>query len=145
MISFWISVVPPRIDRTRLSSQSSQWCRRAVDLLPPVKAGSIGSARAATYARCDLGSDNPPGDRLAAPQLPSRGAVLTTTPNQRPRISPAVGTDIESGELIAAQLPQVLVMHDARDGSQMGPSRGNQNLHRGQDAHHNSMGTYGAR
>jgi len=41
-------------------------------------------------------------------------------------------------------------MHDARDGSQMGscsrePSRGNQDLSRGQDAHHTSMGTGGAR
>ncbi len=36
-------------------------------------------------------------------------------------------------------------MHDASDGSQVGscslePPRGNQDLSRGQDAHHNSMG-----
>ena len=31
MISFWISVVPPKIDWTRLSRQSSQSCQRAAD------------------------------------------------------------------------------------------------------------------
>ncbi|HJY70940.1 MAG TPA: hypothetical protein VJ347_04100, partial [Streptosporangiaceae bacterium] len=45
--------------------------------------------------------------------------------------------------LIAAQLPQVLVMYDASDGSQVGsccrkPSRGNQYLSWGKDAHHAS-------
>ena len=50
-----------------------------------------------------------------------------------------------TGELIAAQLPQVLVMHDARDGSEVGscsrePSRGDQYLGQGEDAHHDSMG-----
>jgi len=65
-------------------------------------------------------------------------------------VIPAVGADVGSGELIAAQLPQVLVRHDASHGSQVGscsgePPRGHQDLGRGQDAHHNSMGTYGAR
>jgi hypothetical protein len=38
--------------------------------------GSIWSARAAAFAGCDMGGDHPPGDRLAAPQLPEprRGA-----------------------------------------------------------------------
>ena len=49
---------------------------------------------------------------------------------------PAVDADVESGELIAAQLPQVLLMHDASDGSQMRscsrePPRGDQYLSRG--------------
>ena len=40
-------------------------------------------------------------------------------------------------------------MHDASDGSQVRscsgePSRGNQDLSRGEDAHHDSMGTCGA-
>ena len=39
-------------------------------VLPPVKAGSIWSARAAAFARCDLGGDHAPWDRLAAWQLP---------------------------------------------------------------------------
>jgi hypothetical protein len=43
--------------------------------------------------------------------------AATTTPNQRPRISqPSVRTSIE---LIAAQPPQILVMRDASDGSQV--------------------------
>ena len=53
-------------------------------------------------------------------------------------------------ELLAAQPSQVLVMHDASDGSQVRscprePPRSNQDLSRGQDAYSNSMGTCGAR
>jgi hypothetical protein len=55
-----------------------------------------------------------------------------------------------TGELIAAQLPQVLGMHDPSHGNQVRscsrePPRGNQDLGWGQDAHHDSMGTRGAR
>ena len=65
-------------------------------------------------------------------------------------VIPAVGADVGSGELIAAQLPQVLVRHDASKSSQVRPCsrqppRGNQDLGRGQDAHQDSMGTCGAR
>jgi hypothetical protein len=56
-------------------------------VLPPVKAGSIWPARAAAFARCDLGGDHAPGDRLAAWQRPEPRRGPTTTPNQRPRIS----------------------------------------------------------
>jgi hypothetical protein len=47
---------------------------------------------------------------------------------------------------IAAQLPQVLVMHDVGRGSQVGsdygePPRGDQHLGRAQDAHHDGMST----
>ena len=119
-------------------------------VLPPVTAGSIWSARAAVFARGDLGGDHPPGDRLAAPQLPEprRG------PDDHAELAaaniPAIDADIDTGELIAAQPPQVLVMHDASDSSQMGscsrePPRGNQYPGRGQDAHHDSMSTRGAR
>jgi len=63
---------------------------------------------------------------------------------------PAVDVDVGSGELITAQLPQLLVMHDASNGSQVGtcsrePPRRDQYLGRGQDAHHDSMATYDAR
>jgi hypothetical protein len=63
---------------------------------------------------------------------------------------PAIDADVDSGELIAAQLPQVHLMHDASHGSQVRscsrePPRGNQYLGHGQDAHHNSMSTGGAR
>ena len=63
---------------------------------------------------------------------------------------PAIDADVDSGELIAAQLPQVLVMHEADGGRQVRscsrePPRCNQYLGRGQDAHHDSMGTCAAR
>ena len=63
---------------------------------------------------------------------------------------PAVDADIDSGELIAAQLPQVLVMHDASGRSKCGrasrgPPSANRDLGRGEDARHDSMGTSGAR
>jgi len=63
---------------------------------------------------------------------------------------PAAGADIDSGELIAAQLPQVLHGHDASHRSHMGPCsrqppRSNQDLLPGQHAHHYSMSTDGAR
>ncbi len=63
---------------------------------------------------------------------------------------PAIDADVDSCELIAAQLPQVLVIHDASDGSQVRscsrePPRGNQYLGRGQDAHHGSMTMCGTR
>jgi hypothetical protein len=63
---------------------------------------------------------------------------------------PAIDADVDAGELIAAQLRQVLAMHDPSNGSQVRscsrqPPRGNQYLGRGQDAHHDNMGTCGAR
>ena len=117
---------------------------------PELTAGPIGSARAAAFARCELGGDHPPWDRLTAPQLP--GPRRGPDDHAEPAAAdvPAVDADVDAGELIAAQLPEVLVMHDARDGSQVGscsrePPRGNQYLSRGEDAHHHSMGTCAAR
>ena len=71
----------------------------------PVRVGSIGSARAAAFARCDLGGKHPPGDRLAAPQLPEprRGTDDHTEPAAAD--VPAVDTDVDPGELSAAQQP----------------------------------------
>ncbi len=119
-------------------------------VLPPVKAGSIWSARAAAFARCDLGGDHAPWDRLAAWQLPEprRGADHYAEPAAAD--IPAIDADLGSGQLIAAQLPQVLRMHEASHGSQVRPCpreppRGNQCLGRGQDAHADSMGTCAAR
>ena len=80
---------------------------------------------------------------------PSPGVATTTTPNQRPRISqPSARTS--TGELITAQLPQILAMRDASHDSQVRPCPReppgtNQRLGRGQDAHHHSMGTCGTR
>jgi hypothetical protein len=81
---------------------------------------------------------------------PSRGVAPTTTPEPAAADIPAVGADVDSGELIAAQLSQVLVMHDPGDGSEVGacsrePPRGDQYLGRCKDAHHDSMGTCRAR
>ena len=101
-------------------------------------------------ARCDLGGDYPPWDRLAGWQLPSprRGPDHDAEPAAAD--IPAVDADVHSGELIAAQPPQLIGMHDASDRNQVGPCsceppRGNQDLGLGQDAHHTSMGTRGAR
>jgi len=97
--------------------------------------GSIWSVRAAAFARCDLAAITRHGIVSPRRSSPSRGVAPTATPNQRTRISPAVDTDVESGELIAAQLPLVLLMHDASQSSQAGscsgePPRGNQDLGR---------------
>jgi hypothetical protein len=119
-------------------------------VFPPVKACSVGSARAPAFTRRDLGGDHPPRDRLTAAQLP--GPRRGPDDHAEPAVAdiPAAGTDVESGELIAAQLPQVLLSYNASDGSQVRscsrePPRGNQYLRRGQDAHYHSMGTCGAR
>jgi hypothetical protein len=145
MISFWISVVPPKLDWTRLSRRSSQSCQGAADWwFPPVKSGSIWSARAAAFARCDLGGDHAPWDRLAAWQLPEPRRGPDDDAEPAAADVPAVDADVEPGKLIA--VPQVLVMNDASDGSQMRScsrelSRGNQALSRGKNAHHNTMST----
>jgi hypothetical protein len=67
-----------------------------------------------------------------------------------PQDIPAIDADVDSGELIAAQLPQVLAMRDPGYGRQVRPRsreppRGNQDLGRGQHAHPTSMSTGGAR
>lgn len=116
----------------------------------PVKADFIWSARAAAFARGDLGGDHTPWDRLAASQLPGPRRGPDNHAEPAAADVPAVDADVDSGELIAAQLPQVFVMHDASDGSKVGacsgePPRGNQDLSWRQDAHHHSMGTCGAR
>jgi hypothetical protein len=116
----------------------------------PVKAGSVWSARAAVFARCDLGCDHAPWDRLAAWQLPGPRRGPDNDAEPAAADIPAVDADVDSGELITAQLPEVLVMHDGSDGRQVGacsrePSRGDQDLGWGEDAYHNSMSTCGAR
>jgi hypothetical protein len=118
--------------------------------LPPVKPGSIWPARAAASARCGLGGDHAPGDRLAASQLPEPRRGPDDDAEPAAADIPAADVDVDSGQLIAAQLRQVLVMHEASDGSQVGscsgePPRGDQCLGWGQDAHHDSMGTCGTR
>jgi hypothetical protein len=81
---------------------------------------------------------------------PSRGVGPDDDAEPAAADIPAVDTDVEAVELTTAYLPEVLRVHDASQSSQMlpcsrQPPRGNQDLSRGQDAHHNSMGTCGAR
>ncbi len=134
-----------------LSRQSSQSCRRAADWCSRrSRPGSVWSVRAAAVARCDLGGDHAPWDRLAASQRPEPRRGPDDHAEPAAADIPAVDTDVDFGELIAAQVPQVLVMHDAGDGSQVRscsrePSRSDQYLGRGEDAHDDSMGTCSAR
>jgi len=76
--------------------------------------------RAAAFARCDLGGDNAPRDRLTASHLPEPGRGPDGHAEPAAADIPAAGEDVGSGELLTPQLPQVLVMRDASDGSQMG-------------------------
>jgi hypothetical protein len=167
MIVFMISDVPPKIDWTRLSRRNPQSCRRAaVWCSNRSRPGSVCSVRAAAFAWCDLGGDHPPGDRVPAPQLPppwggrdddaepaAAGFVNLMGPHRSATATaadiPTIDADVDT-ELIAAQLPQILVMHDPSHGSQVRPcSRqlpgGNQDLGRGQHAHHTSMSVGGTR
>ena len=93
-------------------------------VFPAVKAVSVWSARATAFARCDLGGDHAPGDRLAAPQLPGPGRGPDDHAEPAAADVPAVDTHVDPCQLIAAQLPQVLLMHDAGHGSQAGPGSG---------------------
>jgi hypothetical protein len=52
-------------------------------------------------ARYDLGGDHPPGDRLAAPQLPEAGRGPDDDAEPAAADIPSVGADVDSGELIA--------------------------------------------
>ena len=115
-------------------------------VLAPVKPGSIWSARAAAFARCDLSGDHAPGIVSPRRSSPSRGVA-----RRRRRTSgrgyPAA--DADAGEFIAAHLLQVLAMHDPSHGRGVRPCsreppRSDPYLGQGQDAHHASMSTCGA-
>jgi hypothetical protein len=152
MISFWISVVPPKIDWTRPSPDRALGTHnrgggRGLVFLPAKAAAS--DQRELQRSRGVMGAAIP-RHGIVSPRYssPVRGVAPTNDSEPAATDVPAVDTDVESGELIAAQLPQVLVMHDGSEGSQMGlcsgePSRGNQDLGPGEDAHHDSMGHVG--
>jgi hypothetical protein len=115
-----------------------------------VQAGSIGSTRVAAFARGKLGGNHTPRDRLARPQFPRPRRGPDDHAEPAAADVPAVDIDVDPGELIAAELPYVLVMHDAGHGRQVGscpgePPRGNHYLGGGQRTHHHSMSTCRAR
>jgi len=72
-------------------------------------------------ARRELGGDHAPGNRLAAPQFPEPRRGPDDHAEPAAAHIPAVHANVNSGELIAAQLPQMLLMHDASNGNQVGP------------------------
>jgi len=96
MISFMISVVPPKIDWTRLSRQSSQSVPEKSGLCCRSRPGSLWSARVMAFARCDLGGDHAPGDRLAASQLPEPWRGPDDHAEPAAADIPAVDADVDS-------------------------------------------------
>lgn len=71
------------------------------------------------FSWCELGSDKAPWDRLAPPQLTQPRRGLHDYAELSAAAIPAIVADVDS-ELSAAQLSQILVMHDVGDGSQAG-------------------------
>jgi hypothetical protein len=148
MISFMISVVPPKIDWTRLSRQNLQSCRRAADSAPKARLHLVSASRGVRAAQSGRRSPARGSSRRAA--TPPAAAWPRQLRRTSGRGYPSHRRGRQLGQLIAAQLPQILAMHDPSRGSQVRsssrePPRRNQYLGRGQDAHYDSMDTYGAR
>src|SRR6185437_13067790 len=118
MISFMISAVPPKIDRTKRPLELT--IASEIIGLGRVRGGH-GRVRASRGLRgCDLGGDHAPGDGLAAWQLPGPGHGRDDDTEPAAADVPAVDPDVDSGELIAALLPQPLLVRDRGHGSQVG-------------------------
>jgi hypothetical protein len=150
MISFVISVVPPKIDRTLLSRQSHNRAgeHRGSALAGPRPELSSGQREPRRPRDVIWAAITRQGIGLAAPQLPEPRRGRDDRAEPAAADIPAVGADVDSGELIAAQLPQMLLMHDPSNGNQVRscsrePARRNQYLSRGKHAHHDSMGICG--
>ena len=117
MISVWISVPPKRRDAAEPQNsqprrKAAHWCLRWSRRVPSGRREPRRSPGAIWAAITRQGIVSPRRNS------PSRGVAPTTTPNQRPRMSqPSMRTS--TIELIAAQLPQILGMHDASEGSQV--------------------------
>jgi hypothetical protein len=119
-------------------------------MLAPVMAGSICQCEPRCWRGASWAAITRHGIVSPRRSSPVRGVASTRPCRTSGRGSPSRRYRHRPGELIAAQLPQILVMHDASHSSQVGarsgePPRGNQDLGRGQDAHHHSMGTCRAR
>ena len=65
-------------------------------MLVPTRPGPIWSARAAAFARCDLGGDHTPGDRLAAGQLPEPRRGPDDHAEPAATNIPAIDADVDS-------------------------------------------------
>jgi hypothetical protein len=89
MISFWISVLPPKIDWTRLSRRSSQSWQRAVELLlPSVRRAPSGQREPRRSCGVIWVAITRHGIVSPRRNSPSRSVAPTTTPpNQRQRMS----------------------------------------------------------
>jgi hypothetical protein len=85
-----------RLDAAETSALTTG-AEQRTNALPPVKTGSVGSAQAAAFARCDLGGDHSPGDRLAAPQLPEPWRGPDDHAEPAAADIPAVDADVDSG------------------------------------------------
>jgi hypothetical protein len=98
MISFMISVVPPKIDWTRLS-QSSPSRRRAANQRSAGWAGLhlVRAGRGVCVG--ELGCHHPPGDCLAASQPPEPGRGPDDDAEPAAADIPALDADLDSGEL----------------------------------------------
>jgi hypothetical protein len=112
----------------------------------PHQARLISASRGVRAVRSSLRSRAVESSRRAARPEPQHGLDDYAKPAAAD--IPAIGVDVDSGELSVAQLSQVLAMHDASDGGQVGscsrkPPRPSASR-RGQDTHHDSVGTCGA-
>ena len=78
------------------------WRRPSGLVLPPIKAGSIWSARAVAFAWCDRGGNHTAWGRLATSKLPEPGRGPDDHTEPVAADIPPPGADVDTGELIAA-------------------------------------------
>jgi hypothetical protein len=90
---------------------------------PAGQDGFVWSARAAAFARCDLGGDHAPGDCLAAWQLPGPRRDPDHAAEPAAADVPAACADVGSCELVAAEVRTLtttawahVTLDDHRDG-----------------------------
>src|SRR5260370_25707179 len=97
--------VSPKVDWVRLSRRAHDRGGEQRIGTGASRGGAIWSARAAASARCDLGGDHPPWDRLAAWQLPGPRRGPDDGAEPAAADVPTVDADVDPSELIAARLP----------------------------------------
>ena len=78
------------------------WRRPSGLVLPPIKAGSIWSARAVAFAWCDRGGNHTAWGRLATSKLPEPRRSPDDHTEPVAADIPPPGADVDTGELIAA-------------------------------------------